>query len=426
MRIHTLKDALKGHAVQRSSTMNLLASLPAAVLLFVCAGNVFAAPDESIQGKDQGYPTTLKRWDRPPNRVGNYSNLAAILPVNAIAASTKPRPLVEPGDVAQKDRLSPALQERLAAHLDKFQVTGMLVIQDGRILYERYQYDRKPTHLFHGWSMSKTVLGMLVGTAVQDGLIRSVDDTAATYLPSLAGTLHGNTKIKDLLQMSTGAAVVHKPTAEGGDLGRIYDNLLSSRADSFAVVKPWNERAEPAGTRFNYNELGPITLTHVLRKVTGKSLAGYAQERLWQPLGAAGAANWATDSTGVELGCIGFGATLRDWGRLGMLLADDGLYDKRQIISKDWLLKATTVAPEDKHLQVGVATSHSGYGYLTWIDAYRQRRVFSLRGYHNQFVVVAPDLKLVMVQTAVGDDWVEFPKAMYGIYSAMMAELEKR
>lgn len=397
----------------------LIAALGVAV-----AGHALAAPDEAAQGKDRGYPTTLRNWDRLPNRVGNYSNLAAILPVHSIAPSATPRKLTETADVDEKERLSLSLRERLRAYLDAHAVTGLLVIHDGRILFEAYQYDRKPANVFHGWSMSKTVLSLLVGTAVQDGLIRSVDDTAATYVPDLAGTLHGETKIKDLLQMSTGAKVVHKSASEGGDLGRIYDRLLAPRGDSFALVKGWNERGEAAGTRFNYNELGPLTLTHVVRKVTGQSLARYAQERLWKPLGAESAASWATDGSGAEIGCIGFSATLRDWGRLGLLLAEDGRYGERQIVAKEWLMKATTVAAQDGHLQPGVATPHAGYGYLTWLDAYRQRRVFSLRGYHNQFVVVAPDVKLVLVQTAVSDDWEGVPKAMYPLYTAMIAEIE--
>jgi CubicO group peptidase (beta-lactamase class C family) len=391
-----------------------------AVSMSAC-GSAHAAPDEIAQGKELGYPTRRANWDRAPYRVGNYSRLATLFPHNTVAPPERGRPLTQ-----DSGALSHNLQARIATHLEQFPVTGFLVLHDGRILAEHYQYERNAADTFHGWSMSKSVLNLLVGAAVEDGLIASADDAAAKYLPELAGTLHGETKIKHLLQMSTGAAVLHKPGAEGGDLGEIYGELLSPRSDSLALVKRWNRRMEEAGTRFNYNELAPITLMHLVRKVSGRSLAAYLEQKIWKPMGAESGATWITDSTGAEFGCVGFSATLRDWGRLGMLLAEDGRYAGKQIVARNWLLRSTTVAPEDPHLLPKAATPSSGYGYLTWIDGYRQRRVFSFRGHHNQFVIVAPDLKLVLVQTAVSEDLDRFPKSLYGIYTALMSELEQK
>ena len=227
--------------------------------------------------------------------------------------------------------------------------------------------------------------------------------------------------------MSTGARVLHKLRQEGGDLGQIYGgNLLTSQSDTLDLVKSWDARAEPSGQRFNYNELAPITMTHVLRRATGMTLSRFAEERLWKAMGAESAASWMVDSKGAEIGCVGFSATLRDWARLGLLLADDGNYGGAQVVPGDWLMKMTTISDADQHLRTMIATSHSGYGYLTWVEAYRQRRVFSMRGHHHQFLIVAPQLRLVLVQTAVDNAPPAFAQSLYTIYTALMAELEKR
>lgn len=388
------------------------------------AGPVWASPDEWGQGKLTGYPKSSREWDSKPYRVGNYSDLASTRPTSGITAGPNPRPLVGPEGVASP--LPPDLLRRLAEHKEKFAVTGLLLAQGERVLFEGYGYDRQPSMQFHGWSMTKSVLATLTGIAFDDGLLKSVDDTASRYVPELAGTLHGETRLKDLLQMSTGARVLHKPGA-GGDLGEIYgNNLLTSRSDTLELIRGWNVRGEAAGQRFNYNELAPMTIAHVLRRATGKPLSEFAQERLWKPMGAESGASWMLDSRKMEVGCVGFSATLRDWTRLGLLLADDGRYGARQIVSREWLLKMTTVGDADTHLRPKVATSHSGYGYLTWVEAYRQRRVFSMRGHQNQYVIVAPQLRLVLAQTAVDDQPAEFAQNLYGLYTAVMAELERR
>ena len=405
--------------------MNFVRVFPLAAAL--AAGWAVAGPDEIGHGKWQGYPSSKNTWATKPHRVGNYSNLAGVRPTRAIAAAPVARPLTETAALAPGETLPEGLKARLAAHLDKHPVTGLMVLQGDRILFEGYGYDRKPEMAFHGWSMSKTVVALLMGIAVGEGTVGSVQDKAAKYVPELAGTLHGESAIKDLLQMSTGADVLHKPASEGGHLNAIYtDHLLTDRSDTLSLAAQWNRRAEPAGTRFNYNELAPITLTHVLRRATGKPLADYAQQKLWQPLGAQSPASWMVDSKGAEVGCVGFSATLRDWGRLGLLLAENGRYQDKQVVPADWLMKMTTVSPQDAHLAPKVATSHSGYGYLTWVEAYRQRRVFSLRGAQSQYVIVAPDLKLVLVQTGVEENINGFAADLYSLYTALMAELEKR
>ncbi len=375
------------------------------ITLLACTA-ALAAPEEELQGKSRGYPVDKSGWDRLPYRVGNNSRFDTAFTANVIAAAPVASKLIETADVPPAEQLPAEMRARLRDYLEKYPTTGLLVLKDGKVLFEGYQYDRKPGDRMHGWSMSKSVLAMLVGAAVADGSIHSVRDLAEVYVPELKGTIHGQTRIKDLLQMSTGSGFIHTGRQEGGHLGQVYDeNLLRPASDSLRLIKNWNRRTTPPGTNMSYNELAPITLTHVVRRATGKSLAAYAEEKLWKPMGAQAGASWAADSMGVEWGCVGFSATLRDWGRLGLVMANDGLYNGRQILPREWLLKTTTVEPADRHLMPnGAAYPARGYGYLTWIYPYSKGRLFAMLGHHGQNVIVSPEHKLVVVRTGVDSD----------------------
>jgi CubicO group peptidase (beta-lactamase class C family) len=129
-------------------------------------------------------------------------------------------------------------------------------------------------------------------------------------------------------------------------------------------------------------------------------VAGYLEERIWQPIGAEADATWLVDAAGQEATYCCLNAVLRDWARVGLLLAHDGNWRGRQIIPAAWLREATTVRPDQPHLSPGVATPFFGYGYQTWIFP-GERRTFALLGVRGQALYVDPQRRLVMVHTAV-------------------------
>jgi CubicO group peptidase (beta-lactamase class C family) len=174
------------------------------------------------------------------------------------------------------------------------------------------------------------------------------------------------------------------------------------------TVSTFTKRDVPAGTRFSYSSGESEVLGLVLRAATGRNLSEYLSEKIWQPMGAEADATWLIDAGGYETGYMGINATLRDWGRLGMLLANDGALcandgklDCKQIIPAEWV-RAATVA-EAPHLRVGVATQYNGYGYQTWL-IHPKERIFALFGIRGQGVFVDPVSKLVIVHTAVHGD----------------------
>jgi CubicO group peptidase (beta-lactamase class C family) len=162
-----------------------------------------------------------------------------------------------------------------------------------------------------------------------------------------------------------------------------------------ALLRRYNAREVPQGTRFSYAGSETETLGLVLVAATGMSLPDYASERLWKPMGAEADATWSVDRKGQALAFCCFSARLRDYARLGLLLARNG----DGIIPAPWVIEATSV-PRDSYRAPRKATPFDGYGYQTWILPAR-KRMFALRGIHGQTIFVYPSLQLVLVHTAV-------------------------
>jgi CubicO group peptidase (beta-lactamase class C family) len=167
-------------------------------------------------------------------------------------------------------------------------------------------------------------------------------------------------------------------------------------------IVQFNHRIAPSGTRFYYASIEADVLGMVLHGAVNKSASDYLREKVWEPIGAEADANWLIDAEGFELGHFGFNAVLRDYARLGRLLAHDGAWDGKQIVPAQWMIDATTVRASDGYLLPGAATKKFGYGYLLWLFP-GERRQFALLGYKGQYICVDPTSKVVMVHTAIED-----------------------
>jgi CubicO group peptidase (beta-lactamase class C family) len=171
---------------------------------------------------------------------------------------------------------------------------------------------------------------------------------------------------------------------------------------ALASVAQFNTRLAPPGTVWHYASVETEILGLVLRAATGKPVADYLGEKIWRPIGTEADASWAVDGAGQEVTFCCFNAVLRDYARLGRLLAHDGAWEGRQLIPRQWLVDATTLrpGPADAYLAPGTATPYYGYGYQVWLLPGGQRR-FALLGIRGQMIFVDPVSKLVMVHTAV-------------------------
>lgn len=374
----------------------LLLSCAVLVVLGLPAG---AAPDEDLLGKAAGYPIGSRaNWYYDESvRVGSFSNVDKILPHYTLAKSATslslPRAAAEPKIEYRFDKQSYSLDDFLARQ----RVTGFLLIRDGEVLAERYQYDRKAEHRFVSHSMAKSIVSLAVGMALTEKKIASLDDTIAKYVPGLAGNPYGETTIRNMLRMASG--VPFQEVYDGKDDLAKFNKIRYSQ-DSVAALRAFTTREVEQGTRFHYASNQTVALTLLLHAVTGTSLSEYLTTRLWQPMGAEADATWSKTKDGTESGSGNFNAILRDYGRLGILLANDGALDGRQIVPKDYLLDATDWRRQPEPFTPRKATPYFGYGYQFWLFPGEKRR-FALLGVYGQSIFVDPELKLVMVITAV-------------------------
>jgi CubicO group peptidase (beta-lactamase class C family) len=366
------------------------------------ASLAWAAPDEDLLGKAQGYPV-CPGFGPAEQRclVGNLSHFDQLAPFRVVKAGT-PRPLKR----APKE---PAIAYRggdIDSYLAGNRNTGLMIIQDDTVLVERYQYDRKPEDRFQSYSMAKTVVAMLIGIAIDEKKIGSVDDLALQYVPQLRGHVYGETKLRHLLTMSSGVRFSEEYSGRDDITTLARSTLLQKGPGGADSVLPFTQRDHPAGTRFSYASAETEVLSLVLRSAVGRPLAEYLAEKIWQPMGAEADATWMIDAGGYELGYMGLNATLRDWGRLGMLMANNGTVDGKQIIPAAWV-KAMTTA-ESRHLERGQATRFNGYGYQTWLIGNTERG-FAFLGVRGQAVFVEPQARLVVVHTAVHGSMRDLP-----------------
>ncbi len=367
-----------------------------------CFHVAFAAPDEELLGKSKGYPTgTRANWYLDDSvRVGSYTNLERLFPDqhHVLRKAEHPSPL-------RKAATEPALKYQFGGRantLDDYlahqRVTGLLVIKDGQILVERYQYDRTPMDRLVSNSMAKSLVSIGIGLALSDTRIRSLDDKAVEYVPELRGNIYGDTTLRNLLRMASGARFTEDNRSRKDDAARFAS--LHGTKGSIPAILAFNTRVAPEGERFHYASIETQVLTVVLRRATGKTPSEYLATKVWQPMGAEADATWITAPDDLERGAAFFSATLRDWGRLGMLLANDGALDGRPIIPKDYLLEATDWHRHPAAFAPKASPPANGYGYHFWTMRGEKRR-FQMRGVYGQALYVDPELQLVLVHTAV-------------------------
>lgn len=392
------------------------------------AGPIFVqgGPDADRYGQAGGYPVPERRsavaqgnpWP-PESRVGAFSHLDAIYPTRRIGRA--PVALNFERGTVDIRYVHEGRQTSLADYLSRRPATGLLIAKGNRILFEQYQYARTDTDRLLGQSMTKSITGLLVGCALADGVLRSVDDLAQTYVPGLQGSEYGRTPLRALLQMSSGVDFGEERD-DGRDLARLWQDMVlgsgvfQKKKGTVGSLRQFDRRVAPAGTRYHYASIEPDVLAVVLRHALGQPLSDYMQARLWSPLGAEADATWLLDAEGYELGHFGFSAVLRDYARLARLLASDGAWEGRQLIPASWLHDATTVRPSQAYLAPGQSMKF-GYGYLLWLLP-GERRQFALVGQNGQRICIDPPSGVVMVHTALED----IPEA-WTLWSAVASQL---
>jgi len=384
---------------------------------------VAGGPDAEMYGAANGYPIgDRSTFYDIPVLVGSHSHFDEVFEARLIHKAPTPSRLVRVAEPAIAWKFQ-SLELTLDDYLARNPATGLLIARGNTIFVERYQYGRTDRIRFTSWSMAKTVTAMLIGIAVGEGRIRSVDNLAAAYVPALSGMEYGRTSLRHLLQMSSGIRFSENYSGNDNVMRLVFDTYLLQGAGGVGAVTSFNERERPAGTKFSYASVETQVLGLVLRAVTGRPVAAYLEEKIWQPIGAEADATWLIDNSGQEATFCCLNAVLRDYARLGLLLAHDGNWHGRQIIPAAWVRDATTVRADQPHLRPGGPAPSFGYGYQTWILP-GERRMFLFWGVRGQRIYVDPQSKLVMVNTAVHKLSVDVAalREMDALWSALVSQ----
>ena len=269
--------------------------------------------------------------------------------------------------------------------------TGLLVIQDDRIVYERYSLGHSESTRTISWSMAKSFISAMIGIALDEGSIASIEQPVDFYVPELQGSGYETVRIKDVLQMSSGIAFNEDYGDFNSDINRWGRGFaLGSPQDKFAASLT---RGREPGTLNHYVSIDTHVLSMVLSRATGKSITGYMQEKLYQPLGMEYDGYWLVDGAGKEMALGGLNLTMRDFAKLGSLYLNHGELDGKQIVPANWIA-ASTVA-DAPHLQP--AEGDLGYGYQWWLPLSDDGEYMAM-GVYGQYIYINPSKSMVVVK----------------------------
>lgn len=281
-------------------------------------------------------------------------------------------------------------------YLDYTLTDAMLIIRHDTILYEYYSNNFTAQDHHISWSMSKSVISALIGIAIEEGKIKSIEETVTDYLPDFVGTGYEGVRIKDVLQMSSGVGF----DEDYGD----FNSDINVMGRYFALGMPMRDfakrlkRAREPGTYNLYVSIDTQVLGMILVKATGKSITEYMNEKIWSQIGAESEAYWLVDKSGMEFAIGGLNVTARDYAKLGQLFLDSGRWQGKQLISKEWVVASIT--PDAPHLMPGKRASaelEEGYGFQWWIPHGSQDE-FNAQGIYTQFIYIDPDKDMVIVK----------------------------
>jgi len=310
----------------------------------------------------------------------------------------------------------------LADMYTDMETTGLIILHEGQIVHESYGRGADAATRFGTWSMVKSFTSTLVGFAVFDGLIDSVDDPLTQYLPALVGTAYDGVTIKQALQMSSG--VSYDPELWQGKapdtVKFITDSVITGKTPAFEIAKSFKRGNEP-GHKFNYNTAESQILLELVRTVTGKDAAIYLQEKVWQPLGMQHDAAWVLDrpgADGAEIGGALFNATLRDWARFGQFIEQNGSWNGAQLLPADWVARATV--SDDAHLKPGIVhpNPNRGYAWHWWTYA---DGTFTASGANGQTLYIDDDNDIVVARASAWPKGyvMEYDDESYAMYKAL-------
>lgn len=359
----------------------------------------------------------------PDLAVSTYRNIHRLFPTGTVDAGGEPRLLpaseLNLGAVSVEiDGETYDLDDALA--LDS--VTGLIVLKDGEVVHEVYQRGNTPQTRWMSMSVVKSITSTLVGAALHDGHIRSLDDNVAEYVPELAGSAYDGVSVGDILLMASGVAWDETYTDPKSDRRDLLRAQLAQEDGALMEVMAGLDRAGEPGTIHNYSTGETQVLGEVVRGAVGMPVSQYLSEQIWTPYGMETDAEWWLDAPGgTVIGGSGLSATLRDYARFGQFFLEGGMADGEQVLPEGW----TETAGQPQTLSTG---EEIDYGYMwwpAWTDASREDGAFAAVGIQGQYVYINPAESVVIAMTsAQPEPLYREPVEAMAFFDALIAAIE--
>ncbi|MGP9799767.1 serine hydrolase domain-containing protein [Rheinheimera sp. NSM] len=381
-----------------------------AILLALNSPAGLAQPDNTAQTPyrhaNEDIGTVRQLYDGklyPDIQVNTFRNIDRLFPTRSVArgktVSTLPlskQPLREFS--YQVDGKSYDLYDVLSMN----RVSGLLIIHHGEVVFEKYLLGNNEHTRWMSMSVVKSITATLIGAAIHDGHINSIDDPIVNYLPRFKGTVYDGVTVKQLLQMSSGVAWNETYTDAASDRRRMLEAQISQQPGAILALMAALPRAAKPGTVWNYSTGETQLAGALVQAASGKPVAQYLSEKIWSKLGMEADANWWLQAPdGLEIGGSGLSATLRDYARLGLFWLNDGVINaannstsadrnstansSERVLPQGWMAEASR-----RQVIGGKAVD---YGYMFWP---LHGRSYAAEGIFGQYLFVDPDAKLVV------------------------------
>ena len=278
----------------------------------------------------------------------------------------------------------------LDAYLAANRTAGLVILQDGKVRLERYEMGFRPDGRWTSFSVAKSLTSTLVGAAVKDGAIRSLDDPVSDYIDELKGSAYDGVTVRQVLTMTSGIDWNEDYSDPQSDVARFDQQEAEPGRSALATYMAGLGRAHPAGEVWNYST-GETNLIGVLvSRATGRNLGGYLSEKMWAPYGMAQDATWLLGNDGHEISGCCIQASVRDFARFGQFMLEGGKAGGQNVLPEGWIEAATVT-------QADIGSPGEGYGYQlwTWDDG-----SYQADGIFGQGIFIDPNRNLVIASNA--------------------------
>lgn len=370
----------------------------------------------------------------PANQAATYRNVDRLYATRRIArgnAGSAVSPLAAYPQSLQNLRYDAgAGPKSVADYMAKSRCSGLLILKDGKVALERYAMGNTERSLWTSFSVAKSLTSTLIGMALRDGRIRSLDDTVDTYVPALRSSAYAGCSIRGLLRMTSGVAWNEAYTEAGdSDIAKLVQAFSSNQPGAVFELLRSRPRAAPFGSVFNYSTGETYVLGAVLAAAIGGNLSDYLSSKIWGPAGMEADAYWMLDAPGgLEMGGNNFSATLRDYGRIGQFMLSGGAGNSS--LPTGW----GALAGQPDTALTGHGNLYPdyplGYGYQWWSfpgdpAVAPHENAFTAQGIYGQFIYINPAHRVVaVVWSAWPEAWVnDLELETYALLGTAVASL---